>query len=246
MASNTAYLSSTYKRLAPALLLFFTRARGKSLVFAFWIIVVACYWYSTQNIAPTAIDKIKLLCDIAVKHKWGPVIFVVAYALQPLVFFPTFLMTIAAGILYGPLWGMGYSIIGANAAATISYGVGRALGAKTLGHLVNHPRVSQHVERLRSNTFETILILGLLHAPFDIMNFVSGMLRLRWRQFALGTAIAMIPGGLPFVLFGSSLGNLDSLTATGRPELNIPLLALSIIIALLAVVVSHLLRKRVQ
>lgn len=243
--TSTVYHASKYKNLVHATLLF-TRARGRWLAFAFWLIVIASYWIATQNTAPTVIDKIKLLCDIAVKHKWGPLLFIFAFAFQPLVFFPTFLMSIVAGILYGPFMGMIYTIIGANAAASISYGVGRALGAETLGHLVNHPRIKGNVERLRSNTFETILILGLLHAPFDLMNFVSGMLRLRWRQFALATAIAMIPGGLPFVLFGSSLGSLEQLTATGRPELNLPMMGLSISIALLAVSASHYLRKRTQ
>lgn len=243
--TSTVYHASRYKNLAHAFLLF-TRAKGRWFVFAFWLIAIASYWIATQNTAPTAMDKIKLLCDVAVKYKWGPLLFVLAYAFQPLVFFPTFLMSIVAGILYGPVLGMAYSIVGANAAASISYGVGRALGAETLGHLLNHPRIANNVERLRSNTFETILILGLLHAPFDLMNFVSGMLRLRWRQFALATAIAIVPGGLPFVLFGSSLGSLERLTATGRPELNFPMMGLSIAIALIAMFTSHYLRKRVQ
>lgn len=210
---------------------------------AVWVMLVATYWISTHEIAPTAGEKVKLICNIVQQTGWGPIVFIVAYVLQPLVFFPTFLMTISAGVLYGPFWGMVYSFIGANGAATLSYGVGRVLGTQSLHTLTQHPRLGSYAYRLRENTFETILILGLLHAPFDLLNFFSGFLRLRWGQFALATAIGLIPGALPFVLFGASLGSVADITS-GQPRFNIPMLALSIGIALVAILASRYLRKR--
>lgn len=69
--------------------------------------------------------KIKFLLQWFLLDGWDRLVFVVVYMLQPLVFSPTFLMTICEGLLYGPLWGLLYSYVGANAAASVCYGVGR-------------------------------------------------------------------------------------------------------------------------
>lgn len=210
-----------------------------------WVLLICVYWFSTNQVAPTAGEKVKLVCNIVQQTGWGPIVFIAAYTFQPLVFFPTFLMTISAGVLYGPFWGMVYSFIGANGAATLSYGVGRLLGAQSIESLSKHPKMSRYVHRLRTNTFETILILGLLHAPFDLLNYLSGILRLRWAQFALATSIGLIPGGLPFVLFGASLGSVDDITS-GKPQIDPPLLALSLGIALAAILASRFLRRNLD
>ena len=56
---------------------------------------------------------------------WGPLIYVVAYAFRSLVFFPASVLTITAGVLFGPLLGILLTIIGENISANISFIVGR-------------------------------------------------------------------------------------------------------------------------
>ncbi|MBV7335333.1 VTT domain-containing protein [Chloroflexi bacterium TSY] len=214
-------------------------------IFLGWGLVIWAYWGLTQNIAPTPLDKIEFLLQWFLLDGWGPFIFVVVYMVQPLVFFPTFLMTICGGLLYGPLWGLLYSYIGANAAASVCYGVGRLLGGEILSGITNNRRLERYVEWMRANTFEAILTLTLLYAPFDMMNYLSGILRLRWRQFASAIAIGVVPGGLPFVLFGSALGSVDEIFS-GRPQIDFSRLLLSISIAVIAIFLSQYLKRRRQ
>lgn len=244
MATNAAPHATTDQAWTRAVV-HFMRSRVRLIVAAFWILAIVVYWLATQQVAPTPVAKIKLLAELFMMPGWGPLIFVAVYAIQPLVFFPTFLMTIAAGILYGPVWGLTYSVIGAIGASLICYTVGRLLGARILSGVISSAQFQEYVKRLQRNTFETVLVLSLLHAPFDMLNYLAGILRLSLRQFAAATFIGLIPGGLPFVLFGSSLGSIENLSS-GRPDINLPLLGLSFAIGLTAILVSRYIRRRTE
>ena len=219
------------------------RYRRRLVVLLVWLGLIVLYWQGTRESAPTLADKVRLLASYFTLGGWGPLLYIVVYIVQPLVFFPSFVMTIAGGLLYGPVWGMIYTIVGANGAASLSYLTGRLLGADVEEWVDSNDTIAYYLDGLRTNTFETILTLSLLHAPFDLVNYLSGVLRLRWRPFALATAIGTIPGGLPFILFGDSLGSIDALTA-GRPEIDWWMLALSLVVAAVAFLASWVLRRR--
>ena len=92
--------------------MFTKQQRVKGFAFLFWILVIGGYWWITElyDLSPAA--KIQLLADIFLQEPFGPLLFIIIFALQPLVFFPSFLLGIAGGILYGPLWGTVYVFLG--------------------------------------------------------------------------------------------------------------------------------------
>lgn len=100
------------------------------------------------------------------------------------------------------------------------------------------------MHRLRSNTFETILVMHLLIVvPFDIVNYIAGFLKMRWRSFAVATAIGATPGIFTFVLFGHSLGSIDNIVA-GHPEINFFTLFLSGVMLIFGLSLSQLIKQR--
>ncbi len=62
---------------------------------------------------------------------------------------------------------------------------------------------------MRDNSFETVLIMRLLFLPYDLVNYASGILRLRWLPFLLATALGSLPGTVSFVLLGASIDTVD-------------------------------------
>ncbi|MEM7531986.1 MAG: VTT domain-containing protein [Chloroflexota bacterium] len=58
---------------------------------------------------------------------YGPALFISAYAVRPLILFPASLLTIAAGLLFGPVGGILYTVIGGNISALVAYSIGRRL-----------------------------------------------------------------------------------------------------------------------
>ena len=58
---------------------------------------------------------------------WGPVAFIAGYGIAPVIFAPAFLLTIAAGAIFGFVKGVVYVMIGATIGATLAFLTGRYL-----------------------------------------------------------------------------------------------------------------------
>ena len=52
---------------------------------------------------------------------WGPIIYMVLYAVGPSFLVPGAVMTIAAGLAFGTGWGSVYSLIGADVGAVVAF-----------------------------------------------------------------------------------------------------------------------------
>ena len=67
---------------------------------------------------------------------WGPVIYMLLYAVGPSFLVPGAVMTIAGGLAFGTLWGSIYSVLGADAGALIAFAAGRFLGRSFVQRVV--------------------------------------------------------------------------------------------------------------
>ncbi|MCB0168499.1 MAG: TVP38/TMEM64 family protein [Anaerolineae bacterium] len=240
---------------------------SKVLALVFWATVVGLYWWMTDRYHLSPEMKVILLQELFTAKIYGPLLFIVFFALQPLVFFPSFVLGIAGGMLYGPVAGIFFVMIGANSAANVSYLVGRFFGWGVVevhsnqrggwrsnssvlagvewGMVEVHSNqgglIQRYMNRARHHTFETILILHLLFVPFDLVNYLAGFFRMHWLKFAVATVIGSIPGVLSFVLFGASLeGNL----LAGEPELNLPLLLKAGLALMVGIILAQLVKRR--
>jgi len=221
---------------------FIYRHRDKLIALTFWLTIITVYWGYTQthDLAPEML--LKLMSDWLTTSPYGPLAFVTFFILQPLVFFPTVLMGITAGCLYGPGWGLLYTLIGGNGAAWVTYFVGRFFGRGILDNpTLQQNRLGYYVQRLHDNTFETIIITHLLFLPFDLVNYIAGFLQVRWKPFLFATMIGSLPGMFMFVFFGASLqGDIMG----GSPELDLKTLAVSATFLLLSLAMSQYLKRR--
>ena len=166
----------------------------------------------------------------------------VIYALRPLFFFPATILTLLGGFLFGPI-GIIYTIIGSNSSAMVAYGVGRYFGRGVLEDEDENGFVQRYAQRMRDNSFETILIMRLIFLPYDLVNYAAGFLRINWKAFLAATAIGSVPGTVSFVLLGASFGTLDELLA-GEISLNPITLISSVVIIGLSLALSRYVRRR--
>lgn len=221
----------------------FNQHRAKLSALLFWLLVAGAYWWYAHRYDLSPDDVVRHLATWFTDSAFGPPLFILFFALQPLVFFPSFILGITGGILYGPVLGVIYVILGGNGAAHLCYVVGRYFGQGILAGTGEQTVMQRYTDRLRSNTFQTILIMHLLIVvPFDIINYIAGFLRMNWRHFGLATAIGALPGIVTFVLFGDSLGSLDKLMA-GHPEINYRSLAVSGVMLVVGLLLSYLVKR---
>ena len=137
---------------------------------------------------------------------WGPLIYITVYAFRSLIFFPASILTITAGILFGPWLGILLTMIGENISANISFLVGRYFAADVLKYLnTKISLVPRLTCKIQDNGFLTVLTMRLTFLPFDLVGYSSGMCNIKQRDFALATLIGTIPGLLTFVFLGGSV-----------------------------------------
>jgi uncharacterized membrane protein YdjX (TVP38/TMEM64 family) len=171
---------------------------------AIWLGLIAAYWLYTNANQITPLETIERLVGFLADNPAGVLIYIGCYLIRPLLFFPATLFTLAGGYLFGPVWGVVIVMVAGNLSASVAYLVGRFLGKGALNDSSSMGVLQGYAERMRRNSFETVLIMRFLFLPFDLVSYFSGFLRVNWAAFILATALGSIPGTVSFVLFGAA------------------------------------------
>lgn len=135
---------------------------------------------------------------------WGPALFVVAYAVLTVLLVPGSPLTIAAGVLFGPLAGTGLVVIGATAGATGAFLWGRRLGRDAVARLTGE-RFAKVDAWLHDRGLLAVLYVRLVPLlPFNLLNPVAGVTGIPLRDYVIGTALGIVPGTFAFAALGGS------------------------------------------
>ncbi|HHD2751415.1 TPA: TVP38/TMEM64 family protein [Clostridium perfringens] len=134
---------------------------------------------------------------------FAPLIYIIAFSLVPLTFFPDSLLAIFGGTIFGLSRGFLYTSIGALIGGSISFFISRILGQSFVEKLEND-KLKNIQNLLKDNGFLMILLLRLIPLfPFDLISYGAGLTKISYKDFLLGTLIGTIPGILVFVNLGA-------------------------------------------
>ena len=182
-------LSYRAKKIAP-----------KLLVLLLWLIGLYQLLSYQQTYGLTVTELSLRLFTIITETAYAPLLYILAYTIRPITFFPGTILTILSGIFFG-LPGILYTIIGANLSATLAYFVGRFFSSskETTGLLHTWTRP------LTDNPFLAILTMRLTFFPFDGVNYGAGLLKVPFWPYLLATCLGTLLGIATFVSIGASL-----------------------------------------
>ncbi|HAZ39847.1 TVP38/TMEM64 family protein [Exiguobacterium sp.] len=136
----------------------------------------------------------------------GMLLYVLAYTVRPLVFFPASLLTVFGGYTYGPWLGTLLDVIGAGTGGLLSFWIARLLGRRGVEKLIGKGKLNVLDDRIATNGFLVVLIVRLIPLfPFDAISYASGLSKIRFKQFAIANYIGIIPGAFVYNNIGSSL-----------------------------------------
>lgn len=156
----------------------------------------------------------------------GGVVFVLLYAAITLTPMPKNVLSIAAGLVYGFGWGLLLVYLGALVGAAVAFALGRWLGRDAVESYTGS-RVARFDELVRRRGFAAVLGVRLIPIiPFTAINYGAGLTAVRLRDYALGTALGIIPGTVAYVALGAfglelewpawvAIGVLGALTLAG-------------------------------
>jgi phospholipase D1/2 len=144
------------------------------------------------------------LVDFAIalrEQPWAPIAVLLAFVGAGLVAFPLIVLVAVTAMVFGPLVGPLYTLVGATLSAALTFAIGRKLGRETVRRLAGQ-RVNDLSRRLARRGLITIAFVRMLPiAPFSIVNVVAGASHIRWSDFLLGTLIGLIPGVVTMTFF---------------------------------------------
>ncbi|WP_245645233.1 TVP38/TMEM64 family protein [Pseudonocardia acaciae] len=144
----------------------------------------------------------------------APLMFLIVHSLVTIAPFPRTVLTLGAGLLFGPALGIGLAVIATTVSAVLAFLLVRALGRDRLAARLTHPTVRAVDRRLERRGWLAVGSLRLIApVPFSIVNYCAGLSSVRLSPYALATVVGILPNTIGVVLLG------DALTGTTEPAL---------------------------
>jgi len=148
---------------------------------------------------------------------WGPLVFVLGYAVAVVAFVPGSVLTLAAGAIFGLAKGTVYVFVAAVLGSAAAFLVARHLArAAVERRIARNPRFAAIDRAVAAEGRKIVFLLRLSPVfPFTLLNYVLGLTRVRFADYVVASP-GMIPGTLLYVYYGKLAGDVATLAA-GAP-----------------------------
>jgi uncharacterized membrane protein YdjX (TVP38/TMEM64 family) len=170
-----------------------------------------------------------------------PLLVLGAFVLGGFMVIPLTLMIVATVIVFGPWTGLLYSLVGAELSAVLTFAVGHWLGRDTVSRIAGS-QINSVARALSERGLLTVITLRIVPvAPFTVINVIAGVSRIRFRDFALGSLIGLLPGVLGIAFLADSI-----VASLEEPSANSLLWLLAVIAAVAGMLIGlrHILSRR--
>ena len=148
----------------------------------------------------------------------GMLLFIGLYAVLAAVGFPALPLTLAAGVLYGPLKGTLVVSPASTLGALLAFLLGRGFFRDWVRQkIAANPRLGALDAAVAKEGWRLVALLRLSPVfPFNLLNFTLGSTGIGVGPYLLASWIAMLPGTLLFVSLGAAAGQATGV-AGSRP-----------------------------
>lgn len=166
---------------------------------------------------------------------WAPPVFILVYAVAPLLFIPGTAMTLLGGFLFGLQWGFVYSLIGNTIGSSLAFLVGRYI-ARDWTEEHSHAMLIKMKRNIEKDGWRYVALTRLVPIfPYSILNYAFGLTKISLLTFALTSFISLIPGTLAY----SYVGYVGQEAAEGSQDL-----LMKVSIALTLIIIISFIGKR--
>ncbi len=173
-------------------------------------------------------------------------IFIIAYIVRPLFFIPATPFDLFSGMVLGPwLWFL-ISFVSTLFTSMFGYVVWVLTGGIFIKHKKkDKKRFEKLKKQLYENTFFTTMMMRLMLLPYDLTNYICGLLRIPFFRFVWGTMVGVLPTCFIFVsagaaFYGKNITSYQTLTE----NINYTTLIFSSVLLIWASLFARYLKKR--
>lgn len=132
--------------------------------------------------------------------------FILIYSLKPIVFIvPASLLSILAGNLFGPLYGLALSIISCFFAGSLAFFLAKGLGKPFVDKLLRGKAITFN-DNFEKHGFKIMLIMRLsVIFPYDELSYAAGLTRMKYWDFISATLLGVLPEMTCYSLMGDNI-----------------------------------------
>lgn len=152
--------------------------------------------------------------------RWAVLAYVGAYVVATVAWVPGTILTVASGALFGLVEGTVWTLVGATLGGTAAFLVARHLARGTLRRRLGDDGRVAAVDTAVGRRGWTVVFLIRLSPlfPFNALNYLFGLTRVRLRDYVTASAIGMAPGTFLYVYAGYTAGQVAEAAAGGEPS----------------------------
>ena len=143
---------------------------------------------------------------------WGPAVFIAGYIGATVAFVPGSVLTLAAGAIFGLVWGTAYVMVGATIGASLAFLVARYIARGTIENRFQGNKRFVAIDRaVERQGLKIVLLLRLSPVfPFNLLNYALGLTNVRFVDYLIACA-GMVPGTLLYIYYGKLAGDVARL-----------------------------------
>lgn len=181
------------------------KGRWGIIVLGLAIVGTTLYLRSHSGALPSCAD---LKAQVGAWGAWAPLGFILITVIGGLVVMPRIAILLAGGLIFGFWWGFLWVMVSSMINAAITFYFARYLGKAWVEEwLSRSPRVQKFTSRIEAAGINFVLFCRLIHViPYTPLNLSLGLLPVSSRDYFVGTVLGVLPGTVPFVYFGTTLG----------------------------------------
>ena len=162
------------------------------------------YYGVTDEIRLENVPKIKTW--VASFGKIAPLIYIGLYLVSTVFFLPGSPVTVLAGFVFGPLWGVFYASVASIIAVSIAFLIARYVARDLVeGWVKDNTQFRKIDEQVEEQGWRILMFTRLVPIfPFNLQNYAYGLTSIRFSTYVLVSALFMLPGTAVFVQLGGA------------------------------------------
>jgi uncharacterized membrane protein YdjX (TVP38/TMEM64 family) len=134
-----------------------------------------------------------------------PLIYLAVWMVGPL-FMPGLPITLAGGVLFGPIWGVVYTAFGSTLGAGLVFLAARYLARDWVAGKLAGTRLMSLDEKVARHGWKIVAFTRLVPVfSFSLLNYAFGLTRVSFWPYLAATFVCMLPSTIAYVYFSSNI-----------------------------------------
>ena len=136
----------------------------------------------------------------------APLVYIGLYLVSTVFFLPGSPVTVLAGFVFGPLWGVFYASIASIISVSVAFLIARYVARDLVeGWVKDNAQFRKIDEQVEEQGWRILMFTRLVPIfPFNLQNYAYGLTSIRFPIYVLVSAVFMLPGTIVLVQLGGA------------------------------------------